>query len=55
MTLLRFRYKFRNLYGGDLDPDRTKKVQNNLVEILSDFPELHREYCEKLKMIAEKL
>ena len=48
-------HKFRNLYGEDLDPERTQNVQNNLVEVLSDFPELHREYCEKLKTIAEKL
>ncbi len=53
MTLLRFRHKFRNLYGEDLDPDRMKNVQNNLVEVLSVFPGLHREYCEKLKTIAE--
>jgi hypothetical protein len=53
MDLLRFRHKFRNLYGEDLDPERTKDVQRNLEEVLSVFPGLHREYCHKLKQIAE--
>lgn len=55
MDLLRFRHKFRNLYGEDLDPERTKDVQRNLEKVTSVFPGLHREYCDKLMQIAERL
>ena len=55
LELLRFRHKFRNLYGEDLKPDKTTEVQGQLVEVLNVFSELHRDYCQKLKRIAELL
>lgn len=55
LEILKFRHKFRNLYGEDLDSDKMIEVQKTLNEVLHVFPGLHREYCEKLKSIAERL
>ena len=55
LELLRFRHKFRNLYGEDLNPDRMNDIQQKLVEIMDIFPILHQDYCEKLKETAELL
>ena len=55
LNLLRFRHKFRNLYGEDLKPDKTADVQKQLVEVLNIFPSLHRDYSQKLNKIAERL
>ena len=55
LELLRFRHKFRNLYGEDLNPDRMKEVQLRIGEVMGVFPSFHRDYCEKLRKAAELL
>lgn len=55
MELLRFRHKFRNLYGENLDPEKTGAVQKELSAVLHEFPALHEGYCGKLLQIAERL
>ena len=52
LELLRFRHRFRNLYGEDLKRDKTAEVQKQLVEVLNVFSKLHHDYCQKLKKIA---
>ncbi len=53
LTVLRFRHKFRHLYGEDLDPAQTAAVQGALFRLLEGFPEIHETYCEKLRALAE--
>ncbi|MBT3273494.1 MAG: hypothetical protein HN368_10080 [Spirochaetales bacterium] len=55
LELLRFRHKFRNMYGEDLNPDRMIEIQRQLEEILDVFPSLHQDYCNKLRKTAELL
>lgn len=55
LELLRFRYKFRNLYGEDLRPEKTREVQENLTKVLEQFPAIHRAYTQKLNQIANTL
>jgi hypothetical protein len=55
VELLRFRHKFRNLYGEDLHPEKMSYIQETLVEVLDTFPKLHEEFCTKLGRIAENL
>lgn len=53
LELLKFRYRFRNLYGEDLDPGRTKEIQKIAEEFFLEFPVLHGSFIEKVKAIAE--
>ncbi len=53
--ILRFRHRFRHPYGEDLDPGKTAAVQEIVVRFFARFPELHRDYCRKLKAIADAL
>jgi hypothetical protein len=56
LELLRFRHKFRNLYGEDLDPQRTMETQAALEQVLRDFPEkAHGQFRARLEAIAEEL
>jgi hypothetical protein len=55
LELLKFRHKFRHLYGEDLDPEQTSRVQRHLTAFLELFPEIHQNYCRKLKQIGEAL
>lgn len=55
MEILRFRHKFRNLYGEDLKPDKTAAVQKTLETVLDAFPELHVRFCGRLRAIADRL
>ena len=55
LDLLRFRHRFRNMYGEDLDPERTVAVQRNARKLLSEFPEAHRAFVSKLRAVAEAL
>lgn len=55
LSVLKFRHKFCHLYGEDLDPEQTSRVQMHLTGFLELFPEIHRTYCKKLKQIGEEL
>lgn len=55
LELLRFRHKFRNLYGEDLKPEKTTAVQETLSRILEALPTVHSEFRKKLSEIAETL
>jgi hypothetical protein len=55
MQVLKFRHKFRHLYGEDLDSGQTSRVQEHLVRFLDVFPEIHAAYCVKLEQISERL
>jgi len=55
LELLKFRHRFRNLYGEDLDPARTSEVQKTAVELAGALSRLHAEFIGKLAEIAEAL
>lgn len=54
MVLLKFRHKFRNLYGEDLNPQLITLVQLQAQELLGDrFIQIHQEFCQKLSSIMD--
>jgi hypothetical protein len=53
--LLKFRHKFRNLYGEDLDPKKTTAVQEGAVEFFTAFSKCHADFLTRLRAIAEAL
>ncbi len=55
LELLRFRHKFRNLYGEDLKPEKTAAVQRALSTVLEELPDAHAAFRDKLSEIADKL
>lgn len=56
LELLKFRHKFRNLYGEDLDPKSTMETQEVLENVLAEFPDrAHRPFKQQLEAIAEAL
>ena len=55
VELMRFRHRFRNLYGEDLDPERTSEVQKRTLTLIAAFPKIHRRFRDKLSAIAEGL
>ncbi|MGA2975630.1 MAG: hypothetical protein ABSF77_10005 [Spirochaetia bacterium] len=55
LDLLRFRYRFRNLYGEDLDPKKTAEVQKIAFDFIKDFSKMHADFREKLRAIAGEL
>ncbi len=55
LELLRFRQKFRNLYGEDLVPEKTAAVQGTLSRVLDVMPDVHSEFASKLSEIANSL
>jgi hypothetical protein len=55
IELLRFRHRFRNLYGEDLDPKKTAEVQAIAMDFKESFSHLHAEFLEKLHAIAREL
>ncbi len=55
VELLKFRHRFRNIYGEDLDPLKTKAIQEVARRFFSSFPELHASFREKLGSISEAL
>ncbi len=50
-----FRHKFRHLYGEDLDPEKTRRVQAHVIYFLGEFPRIHEEFTGKLRSIADAL
>lgn len=55
MELLKFRHRFRNLYGEDLDPVKTADIQKIAEKVLEDFPRAHETFVGKLRAIAEAI
>jgi hypothetical protein len=53
--VLRFRHRLRNLYGEDLDPGKTRDIQQTVTELLTAFPRVHRSFVAKLRSIADAL
>lgn len=52
LELLKFRHRFRNLYGEELDPGKTADVQAMAVELTELFAEDHQILIGKLRSIA---
>ncbi len=55
LEVMRFRHRFRNLYGEELDPDKTMAVARRLRELAEEFPDIHSRFRRKLTVIAEAL
>lgn len=51
--LLKFRHRMRNLYGEDLDPDKTRDIQSIAMRFFGGFPEMHQNFRYRLLAIAE--
>ncbi len=52
LTLMRFRHRFRNLYGEDLDPEKTSEVQATAASFMQSFPAMHRLFIDKIRAIS---
>lgn len=55
VELMRFRHRFRNLYGEDLDPAKTREIQKNAIALVRSFPAVHEAFVRKLEAISEEL
>lgn len=53
--LVKFRHRLRNLYGEDLDPEKTKDVQAMVTDFFEAFPAIHRRFVGRLREIADAL
>ena len=53
--IVRFRHRLRNLYGEDLDPHKTKEVQEIVAQFFGEFPAIHGRFVGKLREIADAL
>lgn len=53
--LLSFRHRLRNLYGEDLDPEKTGTVQKIAERFFDGFTEMHLDFRARLLAIAERL
>jgi hypothetical protein len=55
LELLNFRHRFRNLYGEDLDPEKTAEVHRVANNFADSFSDSHSIFVTKLRAIAEEL
>jgi len=55
LELMRFRHRFRNLYGEDLDPEKTGAIQKTAEAVLGGFPAIHQTFIDKIIAIADGL
>ena len=55
MELLKFRHRFRNLYGEDLDPVKTAEIQGIAEDFFPRFAKLHADFVAKLRVLARTL
>jgi hypothetical protein len=53
--ILRFRHRLRHLYGEDLDPAKTRDIQEVVESFFSTFPALHQRFVARLRSIADAL
>ncbi len=54
-ALLKFRNWIRNLYGEDIDPEKTKAIQSDAMKLFPSFINAHATFIAKLEAIAEAL
>jgi hypothetical protein len=55
IEILKFRHRFRNLYGEELDPAKTADIQRSFDEVLPGLKVAHRGFVQKLRAIGEAL
>jgi hypothetical protein len=55
MELLKFRRRFRDLYGEDLDPVKTADIQGIAEDFFPRFAKLHADFIAKLRALARDL
>ena len=55
LELLKFRHRLRNLYGEDLDPAKTRRVQAAAERFFGGFSAMHRSFRDRLAAVAEAL
>jgi hypothetical protein len=53
--ILRFRHRLRHLYGEDLDPAKTREIQEVVESFFQTFPALHQRFSARLRSIADAL
>jgi hypothetical protein len=53
--LVRFRHRLRNLYGEDLDPTKTSRVEQRLQDFVNRFAGIHTRFTTELREIADAL
>ena len=52
VELLKFRHRIRNLYGEEIDPEKTKAIQETAMELFPSFVKAHTAFITKLDAIA---
>lgn len=55
VEIMKFRHRMRNLYGEDLDPGKTGDIQVLASRFFDAFPEMHRNFRDRLLAVAEAL
>ncbi len=55
LELFKFRHRFSNMYGEDLDPDKTSKIQKIAGDLAVVFAKDHAEFLQKLRAIADEI
>jgi hypothetical protein len=55
MELLKFRHRFRNLYGEELDAKKTAAIQGIFEEVLPELKVSHRRFVESMLAISGAL
>lgn len=53
--IVRFRHRLRNLYGEDLDPYKTREVQEIVDRFFKAFIDIHQVFIAKLQAVADAL
>jgi hypothetical protein len=54
-ALLKFRHRVRSLYGEDIDPAKTKSIQETAMQLFPSFVRAHTEFIVKLESISREL
>ena len=49
------RFRFRDLHGEDLDPEKTAVVQKRARSLIAEFPGIHERFRKKVDAIAQGL
>ena len=55
VDILKFRHRFRNLYGEDLDPKKCTAVQRSVDGFFARFPELHDSFTASIRALADAI
>ena len=54
VEMLKFRHRFRNMYGENLDPRKTAEIQEIGRLVLEDFSRLHAVFVSKLRLFQRR-